>query len=65
MNNGLEIDEWLKRHPFISDYIIIDDDSDMLEKQMSHFFKVEDSSEGFSSKNFEDIFNRYSDKYTK
>ncbi|MCK9440299.1 MAG: hypothetical protein M0Q13_02645 [Methanothrix sp.] len=53
----LEIEEWLKRHPFISDYIIIDDDRDMLEKQMSHFFKVTDSCEGFSSKNFEDIFN--------
>jgi hypothetical protein len=65
IRRGLEIDEWLKRHPFISDYIIIDDDSDMMEKQMSHFIKVKDSSEGFSSKNFEDIFNRYSDRYTK
>jgi len=65
IRRGLEIKEWLKRHPFISDYIIIDDDRDMLEKQMSHFFKVTDSREGFSSKNFEDIFNRYSDRYTR
>lgn len=64
MKRGYEIKEWLKRHPFVSDYIIVDDDSDMLDKQMNHFYKT-DSQEGFGAKHYMDIFNRYSNEYKK
>lgn len=58
-HRGLEIQEWLDRHPKVTDYIIIDDDSDMLDSQMNHFFKVVDGYEGFSSRNFIDICNYF------
>jgi hypothetical protein len=64
IRRGKEIEEWLNRHPFISDYVIIDDDRDMLEKQMSHFVHIEDGEEGFSSKNFSKICGRYIKSYT-
>jgi hypothetical protein len=34
---GLEIQNWLDRHPEVTDYVIIDDDSDMLDSQKDHF----------------------------
>ncbi len=34
---GGEIAEWLACHPEVHNYIIIDDDRDMLESQMDHF----------------------------
>lgn len=34
---GLEIDDWLTRHPDVEEYAIVDDDSDMLGKQLPHF----------------------------
>ncbi len=34
---GEEIQDWLNRHPDVTDYVIIDDDSDMLESQKDHF----------------------------
>lgn len=63
VRRGLEIKEWLGRHPFISDYVIIDDDGDMLKEQMSHFIKVKDGEEGFSSKDFYEIYQRYCKRY--
>ncbi len=38
---GLEIKEWLDNHPEVTNYVILDDDSDMLEEQMSKFHKVD------------------------
>jgi hypothetical protein len=37
---GDEIQEWLSRHPEVKNYVIIDDDSDMLEGQQEHFVHV-------------------------
>jgi hypothetical protein len=34
---GEEIQDWLNRHPEVTDYVIIDDDSDMLESQKENF----------------------------
>lgn len=35
---GDEIQEWLDRHPEVTKYAILDDDSDMLESQLPNFF---------------------------
>lgn len=49
---GDEIKEWLDNHKDdINDYLIFDDDSDMLEEQKDHFFQI-DSDEGFGAKDF-------------
>lgn len=40
---GEEIKEWLDLHPEVTNYVIIDDDPDMLEEQMSHFVKTSDN----------------------
>lgn len=37
---GDEIKAWLDKHPEVEDYVILDDNSDMLEEQMSHFYKT-------------------------
>lgn len=34
---GHEIEDWLERHPEVTHYAIIDDDSDMLESQKNNF----------------------------
>ena len=34
---GSEIDRWLKEHIEVTNYVILDDDSDMLVKQFDHF----------------------------
>lgn len=55
---GSEIAEWLSRHPEVTQYAILDDDSDMLDGQMSVFVKT-DAYEGLSWANFRklcDIF---------
>lgn len=36
-HRGTEIQMWLDCHPDIDNYIILDDDSDMLNKQLNHF----------------------------
>ena len=45
---GLEIQKWLSEHQ-VTDYVIIDDDSDMLEIQMVNFIKT-DNNIGLSSR---------------
>jgi hypothetical protein len=37
---GEEIDLWLHEHPEVERYAIIDDDSDMLDEQMSSYFRT-------------------------
>lgn len=43
---GIEIKDYLDKHKEIVNYVIIDDDSDMLPEQMNNFVKV-DSEVGF------------------
>ena len=56
---GFEIQTYLKEHPEINYYIIIDDDCDMLPEQLGHFIMT-DFRIGFTLKEFEkfeEIFN--------
>ena len=48
---GIEIKEWLGRHPDVTDYVILDDSSDMLPEQMP-FFVLCDGKFGVSSENY-------------
>lgn len=38
---GGEVDEWLGRHPEVSAYAIVDDDSDFLPEQLGHLVKTQ------------------------
>lgn len=40
-HRGTEIKLWLELHPEVSDYIIIDDDENILEEQMKRFVKTD------------------------
>lgn len=48
---GNQIKEWLSRHPEVTDYVIVDDDRDMLEEQMNRFIHC-DGAEGFGAKEY-------------
>jgi hypothetical protein len=37
---GFEIQEWLDSHPEVTDFVILDDDSDMLDSQLQNFVHV-------------------------
>lgn len=55
---GLEIEDWLKRNDsVVKDYLIIDDDSDMLPYQMERFIKT-DCRNGLLFQNYVDIEKR-------
>lgn len=41
---GYEIEQWLELHPEVINYVIIDDDDDMLDNQMNNFVKTSDNS---------------------
>lgn len=43
---GYEIEDWLEKHPEVTHYAIIDDDSDMLDNQKKNFVHV-NGLEGF------------------
>lgn len=49
---GVEIEHYLHEHPEIKNYVILDDDSDMLLSQRKHFVKT-DTLRGISKKNVE------------
>lgn len=38
---GHEIQDWLDRHPEVTEYVIVDDDSDMLDSQLRNFVQTE------------------------
>lgn len=37
---GVEINQWLEEHPEVANYVILDDDSDMLLSQKKNFIKT-------------------------
>lgn len=37
---GAEINAWLKEHPDVTNYVILDDDNDMLPEQMDHLVQT-------------------------
>ena len=49
---GEEIQAYSDKHPEIENYVILDDDSDMLPEQICHFVKC-DSKIGFTDKEYE------------
>lgn len=51
LTRGHEIRYWLSEHPEVTEYIIIDDDGDMLEDQMRYFVHVSNIN-GFRSKHY-------------
>lgn len=52
---GLEIEDWLKRNnDIVKDYLILDDESDMLDYQMTRLVKT-DSMNGVLLDNYKDI----------
>lgn len=58
---GVEIKEWLDRHPEVTKYAIIDDDSDMLEEQMPYLTKTTFEN-GMLYNNYQDIIKILSDE---
>lgn len=46
---GHEIKEWLNKHTDVTNYVIIDDDSDMLKEQKKHFIRTSELT-GLTSK---------------
>ena len=40
IDRGHEIELWLKMHPEVSNYVIIDDDNDMLDNQRANFVRT-------------------------
>lgn len=53
-NRGTEIADWLRRHPDVERYAIIDDDSDMLPEQLPYFVHTS-GSDGFTWANAEKL----------
>lgn len=45
---GKEIDKWLSEHPEVDKYVILDDDTDMLPKQISFFVKTNPYEDGLN-----------------
>lgn len=53
---GVEIREWLREHPEVTNYVILDDDSDMLLEQANHFIKT-DTYKGLTEENVKQAIN--------
>jgi hypothetical protein len=63
-SRGEEIQQYLNEHPEIENYVIVDDDCDMLPEQIGHFIQT-DYRVGFTLKEFErfeEIFNKDNDR---
>lgn len=52
-HRGLEINYWLDKHPEVENYVILDDDNDMLNKQFEHFVQTDAYKRGLSLENVE------------
>lgn len=50
---GIEVREWLQKHPKVQEYIIVDDDQDFFKYQHKRLIFVDDNYNGFSVSNFE------------
>ena len=55
---GIEIQDWLERHPETNRYVILDDSSDMMEHQMEFFVRC-DGDIGVSSSNFRQMLSLF------
>ena len=52
-HRGMEIEYWLDKHPEVENYVILDDDNDMLDKQLEHFVQTDAYKRGLSLENVE------------
>jgi DNA-binding PadR family transcriptional regulator len=59
---GTQIQEWLNRHPEVTEYRILDDDSDMLEEQ-EPFFIHTGAYNGITHQNMRELLNWVNHKY--
>lgn len=59
-DRGAEIQDYLDTHEDIEDYLIIDDDDDMLSNQMDHFYNT-DNWDGFTHRDYINLLRKYSD----
>jgi len=57
---GAEIQDYLDTHEDVEDYLIIDDDDDMLSNQMDHFYNT-DNWDGFTHRDYMNLLKKYSD----
>jgi len=57
---GAEIQDYLDTHEDVEDYLIIDDDDDMLSSQMEHFCNT-DHWDGFTHRDYMNLLKKYSD----
>lgn len=57
---GAEIQDYLDTHEDIEDYLIIDDDVDMLSNQMEHFYNT-DNWDGFTHRDYINLLKKHSD----
>jgi hypothetical protein len=63
-SRGLEIQSWFVNNPGEYEYAIIDDDSDMLETQLTRFIQT-DPYEGFGWKNLMQLYSLFNIPYRK
>lgn len=52
-HRGTEIQMWLDKHPEVENYVILDDDNDMLDSQLEHFVQTNWEYRGLSDENVE------------
>jgi len=55
---GAEIQDYLDTHEDVEDYLIIDDDVDMLSNQMDHFYNT-DHWDGFTHRDYINLLKKY------
>ncbi len=63
-NRGWEISEWLLRHPEVTEYAIVDDDSDMLPEQSSRFVQTS-FEDGLTDRHAEALIGLFSEHAAK
>jgi len=62
-HRGTEVQEWLDRHPEVTEYVIVDDVNDFFFTQYPRLVKT-DESKGFTKENYEQVvkmFNKQKD----
>lgn len=52
-HRGTEIKQWLDKHPEVENYVILDDDNDMLDSQLDNFVQTDAYKRGLSLVNAE------------
>lgn len=62
---GAEIAEWLSRHPEVTEYAIVDDDSDMLPEQMPRFVQTDFEAGGLTKAHADRLIALFSAEQTQ